>query len=379
MKKLILFSFVLCSHFIINGQCVDAGNQWAKSWTSCQTSSNPNPVRGNSHWILYEFVDFHYIDSSHIWNSNRSNESGDGIKEIIVDYSLDGETWTELGSFTIPKATESDDYQGVVGPNFGSQFINKILVTVISTHAEGGCATIGEMLFAVDASKCHGEIDACGVCNGPGAGLWFVDNDGDGKGSNSQSVVSCEQPFGYVDNNNDICDSGELGWIEIFPIFENSCNGCHIEESAGGLNLGSYDNFILGGLNCGSNIATGNTLVSVITIDQYEGCAAPITFPAMNSRTSAPLGAVELDMLQRWINGGAPELCTGFCPENDDVDITFSEGIIAYRQTNNEIRSSALIESSTMVTFDAGQQVSLDTGFSILQGGQFIAKIDGCE
>ena len=379
MKKLLLLFAIVSSYQLGFSQCANSGNQWAKSWTSCQTSANPNPLRAASHWILYEFADYHYIDSSHIWNSNRNGESGNGIKDIVVDYSLDGQTWTELGNFTIPQASESANYLGAVGPNFGNIYINKILITVLTTHDGGGCATIGEMLFAVDATQCHGIVDECGECNGPGAPLWYVDADGDGKGSDSQTMSACEQPFGYVNNDDDICDSGQLGWDEIYPLFENSCNGCHIANTSGGLSLGSYATFIQGGLNCGTSLTTGTTLVSVITIDSYDGCTAPISFPAMNSRTASPLNAVELDMLQRWINGGAPESCTDYCPENEDVVITFSSGTIAYRLTSNEISSSSIIESATLITYDAGQQMALDPGFTILQGGQFIAKIEGCD
>jgi len=375
---LLLFTIVYCCQ-VGHSQCVDNGNQWAKSWTSCQVRTNPNPIRSDSHWILYEFSDFHYIDSSHIWNANRNGESSDGIRDIVVDYSLDGQTWTELGSYTIPQGPETEDYQGIAGPNFGSIYINKVLITVVTTHGTGSCATIGEILFGVDASKCHGVIDACGECNGPGAPLWYVDADGDGKGSDSQTMESCEQPFGYVSNNHDICDEGQLGWEEIFPLFDNSCNGCHIANTSGGLNLGTYASFAQGGLNCGPNIATGTTLVSVITIDQYAGCTSPISFPSMNDRTAQPLTTDQLDMLQRWINGGAPELCTDFCPEDEIVNGTFTTGTIAYRQTSNEISSSALIESATLITYDAGQQMDLDTGFTVLQGGQFIAKLEGCE
>lgn len=379
MKKILLFFTIVLSPLFVISQCVDNGNQWAKSWTSCQTRTNPNPVHGDSHWILYEFTENHYIDSSHIWNSNRNGESGSGIKDFIIDYSLDGQKWVALGSFTIPQASESDTYQGIIGPNFGNTYINKILITVLSTHDGGGCATIAEIIFAVNAEECHGVIDACGNCNGPGAPLWYIDADGDSKGSDSQTIVACEQPFGYVDNDNDICDSGQLGWDEIYPLFDNSCNGCHIAASSGGLNLGSYQSFILGGLHCGPSITSGTTLIGVITIDQYNGCTSPLSFPSMNDRTVQPLNEVELDMLQRWINGGAPESCTDFCPENENVQITFTEGTIAYRQASNEISSNAIIEPSTLITYDAGQQMSLETGFTILQGGQFIAKLEGCE
>jgi len=62
---------------------------------------------------------------------------------------------------------------------------------------------------------CNGMPDECGVCNGPGiaAGTcdcegtlpatWYSDVDGDGLGDPNNPVESCEQPNGFVSNNND--------------------------------------------------------------------------------------------------------------------------------------------------------------------------------
>jgi hypothetical protein len=378
--KFILFVILLLglSSSLIS-QCVDNGNQWAKSWTSCQSAPNPNPLRGDSHWILYEFAESHFIDSSHIWNANRNGESGSGIQNIVVDYSTDGSTWTELGAYTIPRAPETATYQGIAGPDFGSTFIEKILITVVSTHESGPCASIGEMLFAVDASKCHGDIDQCGICNGPGPATWYLDADGDGLGTAADQLVDCQQPFGYVDNDNDICDGGELGWAEISPLFDNSCKGCHIDASAGGLSLSTYESFILGGLNCGPDIVTGQTLVSVITIREYDGCNDPISIPPMNERSSSPLSEIQIDQIQRWVDGGAPEFCTDFCLENDIIDEAFDQGSIAYFKASHDISSSASIDTMTLITFDAGDAINISEGFNVLRGGQFIGRIGGCE
>lgn len=379
MKHVLSLVIIVFVAYLGHGQCTDNSNVWSKSWTSCQKRINPNPLRPESHWILYEFNTNHYIDSSHIWNSNRPGESLDGIKDIIVDYSLDGEHWTELSTYSVAQAPESETYDGVSGPMFGNVYIKKILITVLNTHGSGDCATVGEIIFSINADECHGIIDDCGACNGPGAATWYVDADGDGKGDINHPLINCHQPDGYVDNYDDDCDNGQLGWAEIFPIFETSCNGCHIANTAGGLSLGSYESFLMGGNSCGASIIIGSTLVGVITIDNYAGCSSPISFPAMNDRTTAPLGPVELDMLQRWINGGAPEFCSEFCPQDDTVSITFDQGSIAYRQTSNEISSSSTIELESIVTFDAGSSILLDTGFTVAQGGQFIGKIDGCD
>ena len=360
-------------------QCVDNSNVWAKSWTSCEKKINPNPLRAASHWILYEFNTSHYIDSTHIWNSNRFGESQDGVNSILIDYSIDGSTWIELDTFDIARAPESENYSGVQGPHFASTYIKKILITVLSTHDNGDCATIGEIIFSVNTEGCHGIVDDCGLCNGPGVPTWYLDADGDGKGDPNFPITDCSQPIGYVDNADDNCDNGQLGWNEIFPIFESSCNGCHIANSAGGLDLSNYNSFVEGGNNCGASLTTGTNLIGVITIDNYEGCGSQISFPAMNKRTQDPLELIELDQLQRWINGGSPEFCTDFCLHYDDVTVSYDQESIAYRQASIEVSGSSSIGQSSTVTFDAGQTIVLDTGFNVLQGGQFLAKINGCD
>tara|TARA_B100000497_G_scaffold125210_1_gene161259 strand:+ start:781 stop:1938 length:1158 start_codon:yes stop_codon:yes gene_type:complete len=375
----IILVLVLITTESLTAQCVDNGNQWAKSWVSCQTSTNPNPIRGNTHWILYEFIDNHYIDTSYIWNANRVGESSTGLKDVIIDYSLDGNTWTELGSYTFAQAPETENYQGFMGPNFQSEYIKKILITVQSTHGGGSCASLGEIQFNVNNALCHGVIDDCGLCNGPGKATWYIDADGDGKGSSSSMVLSCEKPQGYVDNTDDDCDSGELGWDDVSGLFTTSCNGCHIEASAGGLSLINYDYFSMGGIICGPNLKTGNNLVSVITISEYNGCGTAIGAPQMNARSSSPMTQSDLDKLQRWIDGGAPELCDDFCLENEMIDTDFTVGMVGYFQASNQIMSDSDLDSATIVTYDAGQEILLNEGFSVLYGGQFIAQIGGCE
>ncbi|MCB0629199.1 MAG: hypothetical protein KDD15_05700, partial [Lewinella sp.] len=146
----------------------DTANNWNYSWVSCQTTSNPNPVRRKSHWLLYEFDQSQSITQSHIWNANRTGESVMGIQDALVDYSVDGVTWTSLGSFTFPKGSEKDAYTGFDGPDFGGVFVKKILITVVSTYGDGACASLGEVQFNINPNACYGAVDACGVCNGPG-------------------------------------------------------------------------------------------------------------------------------------------------------------------------------------------------------------------
>ncbi len=295
----------------VQAQCTDNGNYWEESWVSCQTSMNPNPIRGNTHWILYEFNENQYIDSSYVWNANRTGESGWGAKDVVIDYSEDGTTWMQLGNYTFPQAPETSNYTGFQGPEFGNIYIKKILVTILSTYDNTGCASIAEMQFKVDPTACYGVLDICGICDGPGEITWYIDVDGDGFGDASSSVTECIQPAGYVSDNSDLCDDGALGWSDIGPLFVNSgCTNCH--GGASGLDLSTYASFAMGGNRCGPGILTGTTLVDIITIDDYDGCGSTLFAPAMNGRTNIPLDAAELERIQTWINGGAPENCADF-------------------------------------------------------------------
>ena len=88
MKKYILLIISILCSILLSAQCVDNGNYWNESWVSCTTSTNPNPARDNSHWILYEFQEPHAIDSTWIWNANRTGESDWGPQYVVIDYRL---------------------------------------------------------------------------------------------------------------------------------------------------------------------------------------------------------------------------------------------------------------------------------------------------
>ena len=314
MNKYIFFIISFFSTIALQAQCVENGNYWNQSWVSCTTSDNPNAVRGNSHWILYEFHEAQNIDSSYVWNANRAGESGWGFQDVVVDYSIDGSTWIELGQYTFPQAPETETYVGFLGPNFGGIFLEKILITALSTHDGGSCASIAEMQFKVNEDACFGTIDVCGVCDGPGETTYYLDADNDGLGDINNPLNACTPPAGYVTDNTDACDNGYLGWSDMETLFSNNgCLGCHGSNMVGGLDLRTFNTASMGGNICGTDLLTGTKLVDIITISGYDGCGTAIGFPSMNDRTGGQFDAAELATIQAWINGGAPEFCEDFC------------------------------------------------------------------
>jgi len=379
MQKYILSIIGLFTSLSINAQCVDNGNYWNQSWVSCTTSQNPNSAHGVGYWIMYDFSSPQYVDSSHVWNANRPGESGWGAKDVVVDYSEDGTTWMELGSYTFPRADESTSYQGFEGPNFNGVFVEKILFTILSTHEVSSCASLAEIQFKIDQEACYGIMDECGLCDGPGAPNWYIDVDGDGKGDPNNFTAACEQPDGYVEDNTDPCDNGALGWGDIAPLFEdNGCTDCHGNNAASGLDLRSFTTMAQGGNKCGTNILTGDVLVSIITIDQYDGCSSPIGFPSMNDRVGGAMDAEEIAMIQAWINGGAPENCTDYCKTDDVLTSSYPNGAIIEHKVADKIIATNLIPNSTDIIYNAGNQIDLNTGFEVEQGGVFLGKIEGC-
>ncbi len=311
----------------LSAQCGDSSNYWEESWVSCVEELSPNPTRGNSYWLLYDFSEPQAISTTWIWNANRPNESGLGAKEVYLDISVDGINWISVNTdaYVWDQAPETEDYQGFEGPNletFG--FIKKILFTIVSNHDNSNCKSIAEVKFNINPNACYGVEDECGVCDGPGMIDFYQDADADGLGNARVSVKACTPPEGYVDNSNDPCDSGLYGWADMQVLFEeNGCTGCHSNPGLSGLDLTSFDGFSAGGNICGNNIIVGTTLVDIITINNYNGCTSPIAFPSMNERVGGALDTEELTMIQDWINVGAPYDC--MCPpgsqdsDNDGV------------------------------------------------------------
>lgn len=132
-------------------------------WLSCTPSPNPNDIRGESHWIMYDFGNSYKLYNSTVWNFNtpeRINSydnraysrialpgsTEDGIQDIIIDISNDGKIWTELGQFTLKKAPGSAFYEGDKGPNFNESIARFVLVTAVSNYG-GKCYGLSELII----------------------------------------------------------------------------------------------------------------------------------------------------------------------------------------------------------------------------------------
>jgi hypothetical protein len=107
-------------------------NELTDMWTS--TGAQPN-------WIQFEFDKVYKLDEMWVWNSNQLIETflGFGARDVTVEYSADGQTWTALeGVAEFAKATASPTYKANTIVDFGGVMARFVKLTI--TKNWGGVA-----------------------------------------------------------------------------------------------------------------------------------------------------------------------------------------------------------------------------------------------
>ncbi len=146
IKYIIIFT--LSVNILFSQDCFAPDEKiWQNPWQSCQQSSNPNSDYGQSHWIMYNLGEIRLLSKSWIWNCNDPKKLSQGFADIKVDYSSDGVNWTYWDDFYCPKANGDLVYPGFSGPDLQGIKAQFILLSVISTHGDGDCASLSDIKF----------------------------------------------------------------------------------------------------------------------------------------------------------------------------------------------------------------------------------------
>ncbi len=151
MKNYAIYFLVLFC-FQMQGQNCNDDNHSTNindSWVSCDVSENPNPMRSESHWIMYDLGYAYSLGTTHFWNYNVSGETAKGMKNIKIDLSLDGSNWNEAASFRLEEADGTNDYRGEEGPHLGGTDARYILLTAVDTWGDD-CAGLSEVRFDIE-------------------------------------------------------------------------------------------------------------------------------------------------------------------------------------------------------------------------------------
>jgi hypothetical protein len=155
MKNLFILLILSVSfQLTLQAQCFpDRHNTtWYDGWVSCEASDNPNAIRGQSHWLMYDFGYVYKMGQMHVWNTNDVEYLDWGLRTVVIDYSLDGVTWTELGTFDFDQGTGKSTYEGFDGPDFDGIEAQYVLITAIDNFG-GSCFGLSEVKIRVDGTS----------------------------------------------------------------------------------------------------------------------------------------------------------------------------------------------------------------------------------
>ncbi|HPM82911.1 MAG TPA: discoidin domain-containing protein [Candidatus Anammoximicrobium sp.] len=114
----------------VNGSGLNAEDQHSMDVTKMWLSGNTKP-----HWIRYEFDKVYKLDEMWVWNANQMVEVfvGFGVKDVAIEYSTDGATWTTLeGVSQFAQATGDSSYTANTIVDFGGAMAKYVRLNIAS-------------------------------------------------------------------------------------------------------------------------------------------------------------------------------------------------------------------------------------------------------
>ena len=101
-------------------------------------------------WIQYTFDREYMLDQMWVWNANSELElfMGFGAKDVVVEYSTDGQTWTALEN--VPPFAQGTGTEGYAPNNmidFGGVTAKYVRLTINATWGATGMASLSEVRF----------------------------------------------------------------------------------------------------------------------------------------------------------------------------------------------------------------------------------------
>jgi hypothetical protein len=188
---------------------------------------------------MYDFGQEFALKKTKVWNSNDPSNLNRGIKNVIVDYSANGNDWLNAGTYTLEQANGKTIYEGFEGPDLTGIRARYVLLTAVDNWG-GVCYGLGEIRFeAEDAVTDIAEIDT------PSDGCFTVETYPNPFQLKSRIIIQsqCEKEINYkiTDILGRTIDAGIVG-------------------SASGFHTLQID---------GSAMAPGNYLVSIMQGPQF--------------------------------------------------------------------------------------------------------------
>jgi len=119
----------------VNGSGLDANDLHAMvstaMWLSSLTGAQPA-------WIQYEFNKVHKLHQMRVWNYNAQGlNTMYGLKDVTIEYSLDGSSYTQLGNYEFAKASGTATYAPNTTVDFGNELAKYVRIHANSNWSGG--------------------------------------------------------------------------------------------------------------------------------------------------------------------------------------------------------------------------------------------------
>jgi hypothetical protein len=129
----------------VNGSGLNASDQHSIEATQMWMSAGVQPS-----WIQFEFDQVYQLHELWVWNSNQIIESivGFGAKDVTIEYSTDGATWTPLANAPeFARATGTPDYTANTIVSFDGVSAKYVRLTINSSWGGLPQAGLAEVRF----------------------------------------------------------------------------------------------------------------------------------------------------------------------------------------------------------------------------------------
>ncbi|MDA7502222.1 hypothetical protein N8482_03005, partial [Chitinophagales bacterium] len=143
----------LNGNYIPYESCTESNEHFSNefdSWLSCNETESPNPLHAASHWVMIDLKEIHAVYETHLWNYNVAGETGKGLQNVVIDYSLDGANWMEFSQTQWPEASGNNDYSGFTGPDFQGLNFRFLLISTIDNWSGNDCHGFSEIQLNVE-------------------------------------------------------------------------------------------------------------------------------------------------------------------------------------------------------------------------------------
>ncbi len=131
---------------VVNGSGLNADDQHSTEQIDMWAGTAP---AGEVPYIRFDFDKVYKLHEMLVWNYNLGFEMflGIGLKDVLIEYSEDGENWTVLGDVVFAQGPGASDYTANTQVSFEGATASHVRLTVNSAYGNSGMIGLSEVRF----------------------------------------------------------------------------------------------------------------------------------------------------------------------------------------------------------------------------------------